>query len=177
MGFGALVVMRGLMVLGGWIARLTKLPTARSTVVGTLLGVSLIVVSALSIPRAYGPKQDFLGALEFVEAVRQPGDVVVTVGLATFTYQNFYETDWEEIETLEELDAIRARAERTWLVHTFPPEVQAVYPEIMASVQQDFEIRKELYGTVGSGNIFVYLSDTPPSYISTPNTGSSAVVQ
>ncbi|MCG3207751.1 MAG: hypothetical protein FOGNACKC_01351 [Anaerolineae bacterium] len=161
MGFAALVTIRGLMLLGQTVSAWLNVSPTKSAWAGTALGLALIFVSSLSIPLVYGPKQDFQGALDLVEAERQPGDAIVTVGLATFTYQNFYQTDWREIETLDALNAVRAQATRTWLVYTFPPEVQSVYPEIMASIQHDFKVRQEFYGTVGSGTIFVCLSDLP----------------
>ncbi len=161
MGFAALVTIRGLMRLGQTAAAWFNASPAKSAWAGTALGLALILVSSLSIPLVYRPKQDFQGALNLVEAERQPGDAIVTVGLATFTYQNFYQTDWQEVKTLDALNTVRAQSKRTWLVYTFLPEVQSVYPEIMASIQHDFKACKEFYGTVGSGTVFVCLSDLP----------------
>jgi 4-amino-4-deoxy-L-arabinose transferase-like glycosyltransferase len=161
-GFSALVVIRGTMSCGQMATRLLNLASAKSIPIGTAFCMGLVLVSAMSLPLAYAPKQDFQGALDFVEARKEPGDAIVTVGLATFTYKNFYKKDWEEVETLEALNSIRSRAKRTWLLYTFLPHVQSVYPEIMASIQHDFKVEKEFYGTVGSGTIFVCRSDAPP---------------
>jgi hypothetical protein len=85
--------------------------------------------------------------------------------LATFAYAEFYQTGWQEIRTLDSLDAVRSPAERTWLVYTFPPEVQSVYPEIMDSIESDFGIVAAFPGTVGSGTIFVCRDDVPASQL------------
>jgi 4-amino-4-deoxy-L-arabinose transferase-like glycosyltransferase len=161
-GFGALVVVRGSMQLGQLVARsLNWFPTT-AVPLGIAGCIALILISVLSIPRAYAPKQDYQGALEFVEARRQAGDAIVTVGLATFTYKYFYKMNWQDVNTIADLQDIRFHAKRTWLLYTFPPHVQSVHQEIMASIQQDFTILKQFHGTVGSGTIFVCLSEMPP---------------
>jgi mannosyltransferase len=162
-GFGALVVVRGGMELGRLGTRLLRAASAKSLPVGTALCIGLILIAATSIPQAYAPKQDYQGALEFIEAEKAAGDAIVIVGLAAFTYKNFYKMDWQEVNLLEDLTAIRSRAKRTWLLYTFPPHMQSVYQEIMASIQRDFIVLRQFHGTVGSGTIFVCLSDTPPS--------------
>ncbi len=167
-GFGALVVVRGTMLFGRLAARLLELPSTKSIPIGTALCSGLILVSATSIPAAYAPKQDYEGALTFVEAGREPGDAVVTVGPDTFPYKNFYKTDWKNVETLKTLNAIRSRAKRTWLVYTLPPYLQFAYPEIMSSVQREFKVVEQFYGTLGDGTIFVCRSDVPPSRFSFP---------
>ena len=163
MGFGALIVVRGGMELGRLATRFLPVASSKAIPVGTALCIGLILIAATSIPQAYAPKQDYQGALEFIEAKKEAGDAIVIVGLAAFTYKNFYKMDWQEVHMLEDLTTIRARAKRTWLLYTFPPHVQSVYQEIMASIQRDFRVLKEFHGTVGSGTIFVCLSDTPPS--------------
>jgi hypothetical protein len=154
-GFAALVAIRGTMVSGAMITKLLRMPIAARVPVGTAASIALVLVSALAIPRAYAPKQDFAAALEFVEAAKQPDDIVATVGLATFTFKHFYRRPWDEVNTLEELNSLRAHAGRTWLIFTFPTHVAAVYPEIMATIRNNSEIIKQFPGTVGDGTIFV----------------------
>jgi hypothetical protein len=118
----------------------------------------MIIVSAISVPRAYLPKQDYQGALEFVQEKRRPGDVVVTVGLAGFPYQRFYKVDWQQVASLEELIKVRSRVGRTWLVYTMPIVLQAATPEIMRSIDAEFKTVKEFSGTVNGGSIVVALA-------------------
>ena len=162
MGFGALVVVRGTMLLGSGLTKLLNLAPTKAIAVGTAVCTGLVAVSALSSPSAYGPKQDYRGALAFVESNKEPGDTVVTVGAAFFPYTTLYKVDWESVTTLEALNAIRARAKRTWLIYTLPPDLEARSPAIMASVRHDFKVVKEFPGTLGGGTVFVCRSDTPP---------------
>jgi hypothetical protein len=162
-GFGALVVVRGGMELGRLAMRLLHVTATQAITIGTALCIGLIMTSVLSVPRAYAPKQDYQGALDFVNTSKEAGDAVATVGLATFTYKHFYHLDWHEVKTVEDLRAIRSQAKRTWLLYTFPPHVQAVSREIMTSIQRDFTVLRQFHGTVGNGTVFVCLSDIPPS--------------
>ena len=98
----------------------------------------MIFASALSIPSAYAPKQDYYGALVFVEQNKKPGDAIVTVGVTSFPYKKFYKMNWERAETMEDLNAIQSRAERTWLLYTLPLHLQYEYPEMMKSIEQRY---------------------------------------
>lgn len=160
MGFGVLIIIRGTMVLGYLVGNLFRLSPSRSNLIGVVLCAGLIIVSAMSVPKAYAPKQDYSGALKFVEERKEPGDIIVTVGVvATAPYNSLYNVDWEEAETLEELNSIRNRAKRTWLVYTMPLYLQSEYPEIMSNIKSDFKIEKQFYGTLGDGTIVVCRSD------------------
>jgi len=161
LGFSVLVVVRGIMLLGHVTSRLLNLAFIKSDHVGTALCIGLIVVSTMSIPYVYAPKQDYLGALVFVDENKELDDAIVTVGAATFPYKRCYKTEWEEAETLEALNSIRSRAKRTWLLYTIPLHLQSEYPEIMASIQRDFKVVKQFYGTLGDGIIYVCRADSP----------------
>jgi len=106
--------------------------------------------------------EEFVERVAFVESKKEPGDAIVTVGLATFPYKHFYKVNWETVKTLEALNAIRTQSKRTWLLYTIPPVLQSVYPEIMASISRDFNVVKQFHGTLGEGTIFVCRSDNPP---------------
>jgi 4-amino-4-deoxy-L-arabinose transferase-like glycosyltransferase len=160
-GFAVLVVVRGTMRLGQLITQFLKLAPAKSIPLGTGLCAVLIVVSALSIRSVYGPKQDFQGALDFVVLNSRPGDAVVTTGLASYTFQNYYNLDWKAVKSPDALNAVRADAKRTWLVYTFPTHVSAVHPDLMAVIKKDFETVKRFPGTVGDGTIFVTRANGP----------------
>ena len=160
-GFAALIVVRGAVVLARKTSKLLKISPSGALRMGTAFVAGLIVLSAVSLPRAYSPKQDFLAALNFVEAKKEPGDTVAMVGLVAFAYKHLYARDWQEVSTLEELDSIRSRSKHTWLLYTFPTHVTAVYPDIMRSINRDFEIVKQFPGTIGDGSIFVSRSNQP----------------
>jgi uncharacterized membrane protein len=159
-GFAALIVIRGATQLGQKGSQLfLKMSSTNALRTGTIFAVGLILVSAVSVPRAYAPKQDFLAALKFIDANKKPGDTIAMVGLVSFGYKNFYRRDWQEVETVDELDSIRSHAKHTWLLYSFPTHVAAVYPEIMGEIKRDFQIVKKFPGTIGDGSIFVSRSN------------------
>lgn len=163
MGFGVLIVVRGTTVFGEATAHLLRLDCGRSAWVGSALCSALIVASATSIPGVYAPKQDFDGALTFVEQNRESGDAVVTVGLTSFPYKNFYKTDWQEAKTIEDLSSIRLRVRRTWLLYTIPLHLRHEYPQIMTSIDNEFKLVRQFHGTLNGGTIFVCVSDASHS--------------
>ncbi len=158
-GFGVLVTVRGTMLLGDVAGRLLRLRPTISISIGTTLCAVLIFAAAISIPLAYGPKQDYEGAFSFVKKMKEPGDIIATTGLATFPYNNFYKTNWEIVGTLNALKDIRSRSKRTWLLYTLPLHLESVNPEIMDSILQEFKVVKQFHGTLGGGTIFVCISD------------------
>ncbi len=162
-GFATLILAGGSMEFGRLATRLLRLPAAYGPRVGTTLAATLIFLSAASVPLAYAPKQDYLAALRFIESMQRPGDIVTTVGVTTLVYTSFYQVDWQAVETLEDLNAVRARAARTWLLYTLPVHLQSDYADILASIQRDFQAVKTFYGTLGGGTIFVCRSDSPPA--------------
>ena len=161
LGFGVLVVVRGCMQIGNITHRLFKFQRLTAPQLGTTLCIALILVSAGSIPSVYGPKQDYLGAVSFLEKSRIPGDVIVIVGAATIPFKHYYGVDWKEVEVAEDLKAIRSEAKRTWLAYTLPPHLDAAYPEIMEIIRNDFKLIKQFYGTLNGGTIYVSRFDIP----------------
>lgn len=160
-GFGVLIVIRGMLTLGRRLERVFPSLSGRPELPGTVLCLLLIGVSALSVPRAWAPKQDFTHALEYVEQHSAPGDAIVTTGVAAIPYQRFYKVKWQIIESLAELDAVRAAHRRTWLLYTMPLHMHAAYPAMMKSIGQDFRIAQEFPGTLGDGTVFVVVAEQP----------------
>ncbi len=160
-GFGVLIVMRGMLTVGRLLARVIPPLSGYPELPGTLLCLLLIGVSTLSVPRAWAPKQDFTRALEYVEQHSTPDDAIVTTGVAAIPYQRFYKVKWQIIESLSELDAVRAAHQRTWLLYTMPLHMHAAYPAMMQSIGQDFRIVQEFPGTLGDGTVFVVVAERP----------------
>jgi mannosyltransferase len=156
LGFGALVTVRGATVAGRLVGqRLFRWPEMRSDWLGTAAGLGLVLVSALSLPFVYGPKQDYEGALRFVQTTRAPGDAVATADLAAFVYDRYFRVDWHVVESVGELDALRSGAGRTWFVYTFPQVLESAAPDITASLARDFQLVKTFDGTLSGGTIYV----------------------
>jgi hypothetical protein len=161
-GFAALVVIRGTMIFGDALARILRIPEEKSSWLGTLACIGLIAVSLVSVPLAFGPKQDYIGAMKYIDANLKPGDSIATVSLTTFPYNEYLKKDWNSVNSLSELNDLRAAAQRTWLVYTFPPVLESVHPDITNSIRQDFTLQGSFPGSVGEGTIVVVRSDHPP---------------
>ena len=105
-------------------------------------------------------KQDFVGAMEAVEAARQPDEPVVTVGMTAIPYRDYYRREWPAVGTAEELKALRGRGSRVWLLYTSPIHLSARYPDIWNIIQSEFTTVRVFRGTLGNGE--VYLCQAPP---------------
>ena len=160
-GFVLLVVVRGVIVLGEAVGHRLRMPATSRRRLATALASGLIVLSAATVPAAYAPKQDYQGALAFVERSRQPGDAVVTVGLATYPYRRLYNVDWDAADSAEQLGQIRARSKRTWVVYTIPLHLRFEHPDIMTVLDRDFSVVKRFSGTLNGGVLVVCRADDP----------------
>ena len=83
-------------------------------------------------------------------------------GSRPFRIRAFTRLIGKQPNTVEALNAIRSRAKRTWVLYTIPLHLQYEYPEVMASIQRDFKVVKQFYGSLGGGTIFVCRAETPP---------------
>lgn len=163
LGFAVLILMRGIVLTVRWGASLLRMSEPRATQLGYVLCGAAILVSAASVPAVYGPKQDFSGALEYLETTARPGEPIVAVGLARFPYTAYFGKTWVEVEDVETLNTIRNHHPRTWLVYTLPIQLEAIYPEIMTSIENDFQIMAEYPGTLRGGTVYVCLAGEPPA--------------
>lgn len=132
---------------------------SRATLIGILvvaLGLRLHHLGAIFTTYDL-ESQHFLFTLlaRFIEAERRQGDAVVTVGLATYPYRAFYHAGWEDAESVEALNAIRARVQRTWVIYTIPLQLQGNYPELMRVIERDFTLVKKFRGTLNGGTVYV----------------------
>jgi hypothetical protein len=158
-GFAALVAVRGAMTLEE--AALARWSRGGVRYAGFLCA-AMVAVSAFSLPRAFGPKQDYEGAKAFVESARKPGDTVVMAGLIAYPYENLYKTPWQKVTSVEQLNAVRS-AGRVFLLYTLEPVLLATDPEIAAAVKRDFHLARKFPGTLEHGTVYVYISDGPLS--------------
>lgn len=159
-GFAALLLVRGARISGGWLS--CNLPGCKGQRIERW-GIAVVLLaaagSALSLERVYAhPKQDFVGARDFVEAHAAPGDAKVAVGPAKLALPGHYAPTWKLADTAAELAALQAGAPTTWLVYTLPEQLAAARPDLFAAVQRDFELQQELQGSMGGGSVFVVRS-------------------
>lgn len=155
-GFGLLVLVRGGMVCGGWAARLLKRPEPLGLRFASAATAAVCLLSLASVPSAYGPKQDFVGARDFVERERAAADAVVAVGVARFPYLRLYAPEWQGAGDASELERLRAESRRTWVVSIFPPHLAGRHPDVASLLRSDFRQVAVFPGSLGGGSVRVY---------------------
>ena len=120
------------------------------------MGLVLILGAAGTVRRAFGPKQDYAGAVAFVEAQRAPGEVLVTADMTTFPVRDYLAVDCAAVDNLPELLEIESRAPGTWFLLTFPTRFRAELPELNAHLEASYREESTYWGTVGGGALVVY---------------------
>lgn len=156
-GFAAIALVRGARISGGFLScSLPGCKVGRTQRWGIAVALLVAAGSAWSLERVYAhPKQDFVGARDFVVARAAPGDAFVAVGPAKLALPGWYAPDWKIADSAAELAAIRAAAATTWLVYTLPEQLAAARPDVWAVVQAEFEPVAEFAGSMGGGIVFV----------------------
>jgi hypothetical protein len=129
---------------------------------GYVLAGMMIAASALTLPKGYRlPKQDFLGARDYVEQEKQANDSIAVVGLAQHAYQPYYAPRWAVVSTIDQLTALQARSDHTFVVYTLPIELRAVHPKLWKAIQTNYEVRRVFWGTLGGGEVYVCRDRSP----------------
>ena len=94
-GFALLIVARGAMVMASFVARSLGASESAASAAGTALIALLALASLVPLRAAYVyPKQDYLGAMRFVQHRRQPGELIATAGVVAIPYQRYYGQPW-----------------------------------------------------------------------------------
>jgi uncharacterized membrane protein len=151
-GFAILIAIRGVFALA------PVLRTRRAPALATAAVLLVTAASALTVPRAWGPKQDYEGARRFVESRRSPNDAVITVDMTVIPYYWYYRLPWDSVATGAELEAVERRHDRTWVLYQFPVRLAAVQPTTWARLQERYRESAEFPGTLGGGSIHVMVS-------------------
>jgi len=158
--FGFIAICRGIVVVSDYLETHTKVRTwlklgqLRFSTVACGLA---LVASLVLLPKNYlYPKQDFEGAMRYVEQAMGSGDVVATLGLASAPYLEYYKPEWLILETPQQLDELRSKHEATWVIYSFSAHTRGHYPEIVDMLKSQFEEMREFPGTLGDGEVVVW---------------------
>jgi hypothetical protein len=154
-GFAAIIAVRGTFALAERVRTRWAMPAA------TTLLLLLAAGSLWTVPRAWGPKQDFESAWAHVAAHRAPGDAVVTVDLTTFPYERYVPCECIPVQSAGELASIEATHPRTWLMYTFPIRLRAVQPAIWKQLEAAYDTSAVFPGTVSGGAVVVMVTRAP----------------
>jgi hypothetical protein len=134
----------------GKFGRLTEQYGAPSVLVILLIG-SL----ASLIPSYQTPKQDYRGALAYVDQQREPQELVAAVGLAASPYRLLYGPDLLFPETTEALAALEGDGRTVWVIYTFSRDMRIRFGDLFDYLEENYEDQAAFPGTVGDGTIYV----------------------
>lgn len=152
LGLICLLLIHGAYIIGGWLGPRVSLSAAQG---GSALAALGIAASLVLLPRNYmHPKQDFPGAVAFVENARAPGAQVMSLGLSNLPF-GFYAPQWTQIEDLDGFTAAFDPEQETWLVYTFPKVLERRHADILTAPGTAFEEFRYFHGTLVDGGIVV----------------------
>ena len=157
LGFVMIFIVMTLLYISDYLRQRIK-PEAYKLIAD--IPVVLFTVALLSgLPKVYQyPKQDFSGARDFVKQNITAYDSVAGVHMAGRMFRLYYEKQWPEINSIEELNDIKAKQGHTWILYTLPRHIKATKPALYETLQRDFDLIKVFPGTLGDGNLIVMRS-------------------
>ena len=161
-GFIVLCVAAGAYELSNSIGRALQphesQPVAANAVfVVAVLAISVVSVALLRKNYAY-PKQDLAGAVALIEHQRVAGDVAASVGLAATSIHSYFAPSWPVVETPDQLQALLDSASSVWIVTAFPSLLTQRHGDVIALVNEKFDLVAKLPGTLADGTVRVYRS-------------------
>jgi 4-amino-4-deoxy-L-arabinose transferase-like glycosyltransferase len=154
-GFALLFVVRGVARLAASTVPHSEHARARPlrTLPGMIVTGLMLAGSMALLPANYRlPKQDYDGALRFIEHSRPADTAVVTAGLAMYPFRHFYGRDWPAVETVAQLRDVQQRAAAIWVVYAFPEYME---PALGEAIQRECPPLQVFPGTLGGGQIIV----------------------
>lgn len=152
-GFALLIVVRGALEIGRIISR-RRAGQVTTAGIALVLVMAVLSAAALTIDYKY-PKQDFEGAMRFVEAQKAADEPVLTAGLASYPYREYYRKPWEGVTSLEQLQKIRAQGKRVWVLYTLEGYIDVRTPDLMDTLRKDCAVQGVFRGTVGNADVKV----------------------
>ncbi|MGH7447526.1 MAG: hypothetical protein ACRELT_08190, partial [Longimicrobiales bacterium] len=152
-GFALLILVRGVFAIA------TRVWPARADALGIAVVLLVFAASAALVPSAWGPKQDYAGALAYIEQERAPEDAIAAVGIADFAYRSYFSAGWPSVVTPIQLEVLETAHERTWLVYAMPELIEARTPELWSMIQRDFRQVALFRGTLAGGAIHVMVNE------------------
>ena len=155
--FLVLILIRGTLVFGDWLGdrMMSRRPISRSlgpAIVGLMMVAS--VAGLVGYTYRY-PKQDYKGAIAFVESRAGEADTIGTTGAGAWPLLEFHERPYQHIETVADLERSRSSGGRMWMVFTFPRYIENEAPEIMTAIDDECVHEAVFPGTIGGGDLIV----------------------
>jgi len=157
-GFGLLILVAGVFATSDWVSRHVVLGAPdRTTLWLKRFAAALMLLASLAIlPRAYLlPKQDFEGALRYVQEARRDGELVTVAGLAALPYRDYYDADFPEVVSAAELDRLLEAYPAVYVLSTIPIFLESASFDLAARLVDSREVAR-FRGSLGGGDVVVY---------------------
>lgn len=161
-GFALLIGMRGCFVTAEWVARRLCWSETAGHRLGAAVAGAVIVLSAATVPLNWRyPKQDFEGAMAYVEREAGSSDRIVVADVTASVYGPYYDRPWHVVRSGEEMDGWRRKVEAggrpLWFVYTFPRYLEKFSHSLATYAQRECtgDRVRRFRGTVGDGDILV----------------------
>ena len=150
-GAAAIFAGHGVGVTAGWLSRGTARPATAVLAVTAVL----VVLSAAGLPRNYRiPKQDFDGAVRYLELQSGDGVVVSAAGAACWPIERYYKkTGWPCVESVDELQSVLAVSQPVLVVYTLGDYIEN--PELRDRLRNACREVRRFPGTLGGGDMIV----------------------
>jgi hypothetical protein len=155
-----LVVVRGAVVLGDWIAvkfglRWRGREFADGSVGVALVGIAMLASAVLLAHNYRYPKQDYSGALHYAREHAAPEDVVCAVGWAADAYRDYHGPELCFPASREELVGLRREGRAVLVLYSFTRDMGRYFPKIYDYLRADFDLIATFPGTLGDGNLYL----------------------
>jgi uncharacterized membrane protein len=158
-GVAAIFVGHGIGVIAGAFAARGSAAVRPSPAVVAGLTVLVIALSAIALPRNYRvPKQDFDGAVAFLDAEAMAGAQVAAAGPACFPIEKYFgRNTWPCLKTVADLPA-GGLTQRRLVAYTLPDYIDNA--GVRALVLDRCSPVRTFPGTLGGGDIVICRADS-----------------
>jgi hypothetical protein len=162
-----LAVVQGLYSFAKLIERiLGKGKVVFSSKLATVLVLIVCVISLISLRNYYSmPKQAYRSSIEYIEAERKPGEIIIVIYLADTGYRYYgkefklkQDKDYFLVRSEEDIDAVLSShlEKNSFVVTTFPRALRLSHPELYARVEKGWKLVRTFPSSIGDGEISVW---------------------
>jgi hypothetical protein len=162
-----LVAVQGIYSLMAWLtAALRIMAPFFAPRLATMLVLICVAISLLSLRHYYlVPKQSYRASLQYIAAVRQPGEPIIAAYLSESGFR-FYGgrfglkegRDWFPVRSVESLDSILSmkHGHSGIVVTTFTRALRISRPDLWQRISEGWALDRTFPATIGDGEISVW---------------------
>jgi hypothetical protein len=154
-GFGLLLFVRGTLSICSVVGARARIGT-RARVTNRLqlgAGVLLVLGSLGLLNHVYAlPKQDFEGAMAYVQSLRKPGDTVLAAGLTRLAF-DYYEAGYTNVLSAAEVERALESPGAVYALYTLPGALQGMNPQLAEALIEHGDEIHRFRGFVLQGDV------------------------